>query len=324
MKASPIAGFAFALAVTCTGARAVETMHAYPNKPIRLLAPFPPGGPGDIVAREIGQRMSEAWGQQVVVDNRAGAGGMIAHDLGAKAAPDGYTLLIGSSGGLVLQPLLSSKMPYDAQKDFAPISKAIVGSHVLVLNPQVPAATVKELIALAKAKPGQLNFASAGLGSATQLSGELFKAMAGIDIVHVPYKGGVPALTDMVAGQVQLMFNSIPPVLQFAKTGRLKIVAVSSLKRLSLLPEVPAVAETLPGFQSAVWYGIFAPAGTPRPVINKLSAEIVKILAMTEIAQRLTAQGVEPRGSAPQELAQFMAQDRARWKNVVVSARLAE
>jgi tripartite-type tricarboxylate transporter receptor subunit TctC len=302
----------------------METIHAYPNKPIRLLAPFPPGGPGDIVAREIGQRMSEAWGQQVVVDNRAGAGGMIATDLVAKAAPDGYTLLIGSSGGLVLQPLLSSKMPYDALKDFAPISKAIIGSHVLVLNPQVPAGTVKELISLAKAKPGQLNFASAGLGSATQLSGELFKAMAGIDIVHVPYKGGVAALTDMVAGQVHLMFNSIPPVLPFGKTGRLKIVAVSSLKRLAILPEVPAVAETLPGFQSGVWYGIFAPAGTPRPVINKLSAEILKTLAMTEIAQRLTAQGVEPRGSTPQELAQFMAQDRARWKKVITSAHLAE
>ncbi len=228
MKTSTRISAVMMLALINVGAHAAQQSQpqAYPTKPIRLVAPFPPGGPGDIAAREIAQKMAEHWGQQVVVDNRAGAGGMIAHDLVAKSAPDGYSMVLGSSGGLVIQPLMTpGKMPYDAVKDFAPVSKVIVGAHVLVLYPQVPANTVKELIALAKSKPGQLNFASAGVGSATQLSGELFKSMAGINIVHVPYKGGVPALTDMVAGQVQLMFNSLPPVLPFSRTGKLKIIA---------------------------------------------------------------------------------------------------
>ncbi len=297
---------------------------SYPDKPIRMIAPFPPGGPGDIVAREIGQRIAKDWGQQVVVDNRAGAGGMIAHDMLAKSAPDGYTLLVGSSGGLVIQPLMSKKLPYNAEKDFAAVSKAITGPHVLVLHPQVPANSVKELIALAKAKPGQLNFASAGVGSATQLSGELFKSMASINIVHVPYKGGVPALTDLVAAQVQFMFNSIPPVLAFSKVGKLKIIAVSSDHRMAIMPDVPTVGETLPGFESGVWYAIFAPTGTAREIIDKLSTEIVAILREPKLAQQLTLQGVEPQGSTPSDLARMVIQDRARWKKVVTGARLAD
>ena len=297
---------------------------AYPQKPIRIIAPFPPGGPGDIVAREISLRLTELWGQQAVVDNRAGAGGMIAHELLAKSAPDGYTLLMGSSGGMVIQPMMPAKLPYDAMKDFAPVSKVILATHALVLNPQIEAASVKELIALAKARPGKLNFASAGIGSATQLSGELFKSMAAIDIVHVPYKGGVPALTDIVAGQVQFMFNSVPPVLPFSKVGKLKIIAVTSASRMALMPEVATVAETLPGFQSGVWYAIFAPAGTPPAIVRKLSAALITILSEPDLARRLTAQGVEPQGSTPQELARLIDEDRARWKPVIAQARLSD
>jgi len=297
---------------------------AYPQKPIRIIAPFPPGGPGDIVAREISLRLTELWGQQAVVDNRAGAGGMIAHEMLAKSAPDGYTLLMGSSGGMVIQPLMPAKLPYDAMKDFAPVSKVILATHALVLNPQIEAASVKELIALAKARPGKLNFASAGIGSATQLSGELFKSMAAIDIVHVPYKGGVPALTDIVAGQVQFMFNSVPPVLPFSKVGKLKIIAVTSAIRMALMPEVATVAETLPGFQSGVWYAIFAPAGTPPAIVHKLSAALITILSEPDLARRLTAQGVEPQGSTPQELARLIDEDRARWKPVIAKARLSD
>lgn len=297
---------------------------AYPQKPIRIIAPFPPGGPGDIVAREISLRLTELWGQQAVVDNRAGAGGMIAHEMLAKSAPDGYTLLMGSSGGMVIQPMMPAKLPYDAMKDFAPVSKVILATHALVLNPQIEAASVKELIALAKARPGKLNFASAGIGSATQLSGELFKSMAAIDIVHVPYKGGVPALTDIVAGQVQFMFNSVPPVLPFSKVGKLKIIAVTSASRMALMPEVATVAETLPGFQSGVWYAILAPAGTPPAIVRKLSAALITILSEPDLARRLTAQGVEPQGSTPQELARLIDEDRARWKPVIAKARLSD
>ena len=296
----------------------------YPTKPIRIIAPFPPGGPGDLVAREIGQKMAEAWGQQVVVDNRAGAGGMIAHEMLAKSAPDGYTLLMGSSGGLVIQPMMSAKLPYDAARDFAPVSRVIVAAHALVLHPQVPANSVSQLIALAKARPGQLNFASAGVGSATQLSGELFKSMAGINIVHVPYKGGVPALTDMVAGQVQFMFNSIPPVLPFSSVGKLRVIAVTSAKRLAMILDIATVAETLSGLQSGVWYAIFAPAGTPRPIIAKLSDEIIAVLAESGLAQRLTSQGVDPQGSTPQDLARLLDEERARWKNVIAAAHISE
>jgi tripartite-type tricarboxylate transporter receptor subunit TctC len=193
-----------------------------------------------------------------------------------------------------------------------------------VLHPQVPANSVGQLIALAKARPGQLNFASAGVGSATQLSGELFKSMAGIDIVHVPYKGGVPALTDMVAGQVQFMFNSIPPVLPFSSVGKLRVIAVTSAKRLTTMPDMATVAETLPGFQSGVWYALFAPAGTPRPIIAKLSDAIIAVLAEPALAQRLIAQGVDPQGSTPQDLQRLLDEERARWKNVIVAAHIAE
>ena len=242
-------GAALALLLCTPGAHAAAPAAGYPNKPIRLVAPFPPGGPGDLVGREIGQRFNETWGQPALVDNRPGAGGAIATELVAKAAPDGYTLLIGSSGALVLQPLLSTQLPYDAVHDFAPVSLAIRGPHILVVNAQLPATSVKDLIALAKAKPGQLNFASAGNGSATQMSGELFKVMAGVNIVHVPYKGGVAGLTDLIAGQVQLMFNSIQPVLPLAKTGKLRTLAVTSAQRVAVLPEVPTVAEDYSGLR---------------------------------------------------------------------------
>lgn len=322
MKTFSWFGAALVFVASCTCTQAADTARDYPAKPIRLIVPYPAGGATDIVGREIGQRLSDAWGQPVVIDNRGGAGSVIGHNVAAKSIPDGYTLLLGTSAGLVLNPLISKSMPYDAFKDFAPVSLAVISPQLLVVNAQLPASTVKELIALAKAKPGQLNFASPGPGSPNHLGGELFKSMAGINIVHVPYKGGAPAITDLIAGQVHLLFNSIPPVLPHVKSGRLKAIGVGGVKRSLTLPEIPTVAETLPGFQCVTWYGIFAPAGTPAPIIAKINAEVVKTLAAPDVAKHLIAQGVEPGGSTPEQLTQFMREEHARWKRVIAAAGL--
>jgi tripartite-type tricarboxylate transporter receptor subunit TctC len=294
----------------------------YPTKPVRLVVPYPPGGATDVVAREVGQRLSEVWNQQVVIDNRAGAGSVIGHNVGAKATADGYTLLLGTSAGLVLNPLLSSKLPYDAAKDFAPVSLVVVSPQLLLVNAQVPATTVKELVALAKARPGQLNYASPGLGSPNHLGGELLKSMAAIDIVHVPYKGGGPAITDLIGGQVQILFNSIPPVLPQVAAGRLKALAVGAAKRSPVIPDVPTVAETLPGFECVTWYGILAPAGTPAAIVAAVNVEIAKMLGVAEIVRRLTAQGVEPEASSPEQLRAKIKSETARWAKVINSARI--
>lgn len=317
MKSFVRCGILIAAIATCTGAFAADPAANYPARPIRLVVPYPPGGPSDIMAHEVGPRLSDAWGQPVVVDNRPGAGSVVAHNIVAHARPDGYTLLIGASAGLVLNPLLQPKIPYDAATAFAPISTGIVGPHVLVANPSLNVNSVKELVALAKARPGKLDFGSAGVGSATFLAGAMFRHMAGIDVVHVPYHGGAPALLDIAAGRIQFMFNSIPGVLPFVHSGRLKLLAVGSPKRLALFPDVPTVAETLPGYQSQVWYCFVAPAGTPRAIIRKINLEVVKILALPTVRQHLTAVGVIPEGSTPEALGHFIAKERARWKRVI-------
>ncbi len=293
----------------------------YPNRPIRWIVTYPPGGPTDVVARAIGARLTEAWGQQIVIDNRAGAGGVIGTDLAAKAVPDGYTLLFGTSAGLTINPALSNKLPYDAVKDFSPVSLLVLNPQILVLNNAIPANTVKELIAYAKARPGQLNYASVGQGSPNHLGMELLKALAGIDLVHVPYKGTGPAITDLLGGQVQLMFNSMPSVLPLVKSGKLKGLAVGSAQRSPAIPDIPTVAEAgVPGFENVTWYGMFAPAKTPHDIIVKLNQQVVKILAEPEIAQRLASQGAEPRSSTPEELVKFMRMESARWKKVIQAA----
>jgi len=294
---------------------------SYPTKPIRWIVTYPPGGPTDVVARAIGAKLTEAWGQQIIIDNRAGAGGMIGTELGARAAPDGYTLLFGTSAGMTINPALQSKLPYDPVKDFAPVSLLVINPQLLVLNPTVPANSVKELVALAKAKPGQLNYASVGQGSPNHLGMELLKALTGTNIVHVPYKGTGPAITDLLGGQVQLMFNSMPTVLPLVRSGKLRALAVGSTQRISAIADIPTVAESgVPGFENVTWYGMFAPAKTPREIVNKLHAQVVRILAEPDMAQRLSSQGAEPRSSTPDELAKFMRVEFERWAKVIKSA----
>jgi tripartite-type tricarboxylate transporter receptor subunit TctC len=295
----------------------------YPTKPIRIVVTYPPGGPTDIVARAIGQKMTETWSQPVVIDNRAGAGGIVGTEVVARAAPDGYTLLLGTSAGLSINPALNPKLPYNAFSDFAPISLVVINPQILVFNGSFAPSSLKELIQLAKARPGQINFASVGPGSPNHLGMELLKSMAGIDMVHIPYKGTSPAVTDLLTGQVSLMFNSMPSVLQQVRAGKLKGIAVGSAKRSQAAPEIPTVSEAgLPGFEYVTWYGLFAPAATPKDIVATLNKEIVRMLADPQLAQRFASQGAEPASTAPAELAKFMRAEHERWKQVIKSGRI--
>lgn len=293
----------------------------YPTKPVRFVITYPPGGTTDFVGRPVAQKLSEFLGQPVVVDNRGGAGGVIGTMIVAQAPADGYTLLLGTSAGMLINPLLNSKLPYDPFKDFAPVSRTNINPQLLVAHPALPANNVKELIALAKAKPGQLNVASSGVGTPNHLGAEMLKSMAGIDIVHVPYKGGGPATTDLIAGQVQLQFSSIPTVLSHVKAGRMKMLAIGSAKRSPALPEVPTIAESgVPGYEYTTWYGIFVPRGTPAPIVARLNSETGKALASQEIIQRFVPQGAEPAPSTPEELGKYMREESARWSRTIKAA----
>jgi tripartite-type tricarboxylate transporter receptor subunit TctC len=295
----------------------------FPVRPVRLVVTYTAGGPADIAARALAQKLAEVWGQQVVVDNRAGAGGIIGTELVAKAAPDGYTLLHGTAAGLIINPLLVKKLPYDTQRDFAPVSMVVIVPQLLVTNPAVPAATLKELIALAKARPGALNYASVGVGSPNHLGMELLKSMAGIDMVHVPYKGATPAMADLIAGQVQLAFNGMASVLPQIATGKLKAIAIGSARRSPAAPDVPTVAEAgVPGFEYVAWNGNFAPAATPATVVGKISGDIRKALASPDVVQRLASLGSEPSGSSPAEFAAYLKEDHVRWSRVVKAVGL--
>jgi tripartite-type tricarboxylate transporter receptor subunit TctC len=291
----------------------------YPNRPIRIVVPGSPGSANDFTARAISQRFTDAWGQQIVIDNRSGAGGIIAHEIAAKANPDGYTLIFSTSAGLVINPLLY-KTPYDSFRDLAPISLGSINPQMLFANPGVPAKTVPELIALAKAKPGQLNCASAGTGTPNHLGCELLKSLGGINFVHVPYKGSGPGVTDVVGGQAQFMFNSIPAVLPLTRAGKLRALGVGGPKRSPVAPDVPAIAETLPGFECVNWYAMLAPANTPPAIVSKLNAEIVKMIADPPFAQRLLDMGSEPLSSTPAGLATHMRNESERWSKVIKSA----
>jgi tripartite-type tricarboxylate transporter receptor subunit TctC len=308
-----------AAGLACTGA-AHAAAPAYPSKPIRMVITYPPGGNTDLVGRALAQKMSETMGQQVVIDNRGGAGGIIGTMITAQAAPDGYTIMLGTSAGMVLNPLLSAKLPYDPIRDFAPVSLVIVVPQLLVTNPALPAKTVKDLVALARAKPGQLNAGSSGVGTPNHLGVELLKSLAGIDIVHVPYKGGAAAITDLIGGQVQLVFSSVPSVLPQIKAGRLHAMGVGSAKRSAILPQVPAIAESVPGYEYTTWYGIFAPAATPKPIVARLNADIVAILATPQIRDYFTNQGGDPESSTPQALANYMREETARWAKTIKTA----
>jgi len=290
----------------------------FPNRPIRLVVPFAPGGSADLVARVLGQKLTESWGQQVIVDNRPGGSGMIGNELVAKSAPDGYTLTVGTMGPFSVNQTLFEKVPYDNVRDFAPITLTGIASHVLVAHPSAAVETVNDLIALARGKPGQLAFASSGSGNATHLTLELFKAMAKVDVVHVPYKGGGPAMADLVGGQVLFSFASMPSALPHVQAGRLRAIAVSGGQRSPLFPSVPTVAEAaLPGFESQDWQGMLAPARTPAGVIAKLNAELVRILGLPEIKSKLAGVGFEVKTSTPQWFAEFIQSETAKWARVL-------
>ena len=290
---------------------------SYPARPVRLVVPYAAGGPVDIVGRIVGQKLSEAFHQQVIVDNRAGGGGNIALEIVARAAPDGYTLLMGANGVIAINPSLYKTMPVDTRKDFAPISRVASSAMILVVHPSVAANSVKDLIALARAKPGAINYASSGSGSTAHLSSELFKSMARVNMPHVPYKGAGPALTDLVGGQVQVMFTGVSSTLPFVKSGKLKALAVSSDKRLPLLPDMPTVAETLPGYEVLTWYGVFAPAATPRHVVERLNSTIAQSFAGADAKAKLAALGADVQTGSPQEFARAVAHETEKWARIV-------
>jgi len=296
---------------------------AYPSKTIRLVVPFPPAGATDILSRDLMQRVSARLGQQVVVDNRPGAGGTIGSDLVAKSAPDGYTLLMATTSTHSIGPTLTPKLPYDVVRDFAPVSLIALSTNLLVVPSSLPVNSVKDLVALAKAKPGQLNFGSSGTGTIVHLSGEMFRFRTGTDIVHVPYKGTQLVIPDLISGQISMLFDNIVSAQANLKTGRLKAIGISSLKRSPLMPEVPTIAESgYPGFEASTWFGVYAPAGTPKDIVVRLNREIVAALQSPEMKDRLAILGAEPVGSTPEEMAHTVASDTAKWAKVIKDANV--
>jgi len=291
--------------------------YGYPDRPIRLLLPYPPGAGSDVIARLLAQKLSENIGQQMIVDNRGGAGGNIGMEMAAKAPPDGYTIMLALTSQLVINPSLFDKLPYDPVKDYAPITLIGSAPYVLVVHPALPANSVRELIALAKSRPNGITFASAGNGSGAHLATELLKSMAGIELIHVPYKGAGPALPDLIAGQVQMMFVTHAATGQHVRAGRLRAVAVTTLQRSPALPDLPAMAETLPGYDSAVWYGMLAPARTPPQIIARLNGEIKRVLELPDVRARLALDAFEPVGSTPEYLAGYIKREITKWARVV-------
>jgi tripartite-type tricarboxylate transporter receptor subunit TctC len=293
---------------------------SYPTRAIKLVVPSSPGGGTDIVARILGQKLSEQLGQQFVVENRAGAGTVIGNDAVAKSAPDGYTLLMGLST-LAINPSMYAKLPYDALRDFAPISQSVSACNILILHPSVPAKTVTELIALARAKPGSLTFGSAGMGTNPHLSGELFKSLARIDMVHVPFKGSGQSIISQLAGEIAANFPSVPTAMPYIKAGRLRGIGVTTLKRVEVLPDVPSIAEAgLPGYEATQWFGLLAPAGTPRTIIDRLYQESSRALRSADMKERMTAEGLEVVGGTPEEFASYIRSETEKWTQVIKAA----
>ena len=310
------------IATTCVAASAPAlSQTTYPTKPIRLVVPFVPGGSTDLIARIMGQKLDEALGQQVVVENRAGAGGNIGVEYVAKSASDGYTLIFGHIGTFGFGPSLYQKLPYDPVKDFAPITLFAMVPNMLVVHPALPAKTVKELIALAKARPGQMNYGSSGNGSASHLASEYFKLLSKTDIIAIPYKGTGPLVTDLIAGQTSLTITGVPPLYPFVQSGRLRGIAVGSVKRLALMPDLPTIAEAgVPGYESSTWFGPLAPAKTPREIILRLNTELLKILQRPDIKARFAAEGAEGLGSTPEEFGTYIKSEIDRWGRVIKAA----
>jgi tripartite-type tricarboxylate transporter receptor subunit TctC len=300
------------------GAYAQSTAGDYPNRAIRIIVTFPPGGPTDIIARVVGQKLAEAWGQPVVVDNRAGAGGNIGTDLAAKSAPDGHTLLLSNFGPLAISPFVYPKLPYDPVKDLTPITLAATAWFFVVSSPSSTVTSIKELIAQAKAKPDAITFASAGNASPSHLAGALFQSSAGVQLRHVPYKGGAPSVGAVIAGEVQVAIESPPPIVPQVKAGKLRGLGAARATRSPLLPDVPTVSEAgLPGFEVGSWYGFHAPAGTPRPIIDKLHAEMVKAMNTPELRERFAGVGADMVANTPAQYGAFVQAELKKWGKVV-------
>ena len=304
------------LATAALSAALPAHAQSYPTKPVRIVVPYAPGGPLDDVARVMGQRLTETWGQPVVVDNRGGAGGNIGAEVVVRAPADGYTLLLGNAGPITVNPSLQRKMPYDAQKDLVPVTMVLASPMVLVVHPSLPVRTVKELVAFAKARPGQLNYASAGIGNLQHLAMESLQTMAGIRMNHVPYKGAAPAFIDLISGQVALMFANIVGVLPQVTAGRVRAIAVSSAKRAAVLPDVPGVAETYPDFDLTAWMGLFFPAGTPREIVARVEADAIRVLGRTDVRERFEAQGAQVVAAPGAQLAEFIRKEAALYAKV--------
>lgn len=316
-----VRSIACVLMLACALQSSAALAQSWPSKPIRIIVPFAPGGPADLLPRMIGPKLTEAWGQPVIVENKPGAGGNIGMDAGAKAAPDGYTLVIAPNGNLVVNPHLYANLPYDVFRDFTPITLIATFSNVLVVNADVAAKSVNDLIALAKAKPGTLTYASPGIGSQAHVGGELMKLQAGIDIVHVPYNGTAPAMRDLLGGQISFMFAQTSSALPQVQSGKLRALGVASPRRSALLPDVPTIAEGgLPGFEAVSWYALLAPAGTPRDVATKLQVEVARILQLPDIREKLVALGAEPVGNTPEQLTSMLRSESARYADVVKRA----
>ncbi len=314
-----------ALLLLCVVA-ALAAPHAdaqvYPSKPVRIIVPFPAGGPTDIVGRTIAQKLTEAWGQPAIIDNRGGLGGGLGTEQASKAPPDGYTLLMGTIGGLAVAMSLVPNRGYDTLKDFAPVTQAVTVTNVLVTHPSLPVKSVKELLALAKARPGQLNYATSGAGTITNLAGELFKLMGKVDITAVHYKGGAPALTALISGEVQMSYENSLIITPHIKSGKVRALAVTGAKRSRLFPELPTISETLPGYDASGWYGLVAPAATPKDIIAKLNTDVVRILRQPDVIERLAGQGAEPVGNTPEEFTAFIRAEIDKWAKLVKAANM--
>jgi tripartite-type tricarboxylate transporter receptor subunit TctC len=310
--------FGFAALFAAAGVLA----QSFPSKPVHIVVAFPPGGGVDIVARLLAPRLAEAWGQQVIVDNRAGASGVIGTEFAARSAADGTTLLLGTLGNLAVNQHLYPKMAVDPLRDFAPVTQVVDVHFVMVANPALPAKNVAELIALAKSRPGQINYSSSGPGGAPHLAGELFKSMAGVNLVHIPYKGSAPSFQDLLGGQVSLTCDSLVQALPYIRDKRLVALAVLGAKRSPLLPEVPTVGETLPGYELTNWFGLVAPAATPAATVSKIHADVVKVLKDTAISEKLSGMGATAIGNAPEEFGAAMRADSEKWGKLIREARI--
>jgi tripartite-type tricarboxylate transporter receptor subunit TctC len=314
---------AFLSVLPATEALAQDAAAGYPKKPIRIVVPFPAGGTSDVLARMVGQKLTEAWGQPVVVDNRSGANGNIGADLVAKSEPDGYTLLLMDVGNLAISPTLYPKLPFNPTVHLAPVTMLAYSPHLLVTSPTLPVKSAKDLVAYSKANKGKLNFAAAaGTGSAAHLAGVLFAQRTGVEWGYIPYKGGAQALTDLISGQIDVTMNGMVATYPHVKAGKIRLLAVSSSKRLAQLPDVPTISETVPGFVSGSWQGVMAPANTPKAIVNKLNAELVKIVKLPDIREKMAAQGAEPHTNSPEEFGAWMKSEIAQWTKVIIDANI--